>query len=526
MSELLPRASGGVACVPLAALLALGVLGCEGDPPPVVPKTPPCGETLRYADAPRPAEAPPQVPLAPRLQGSLPAVEAYLAEAFAHLGAPALAAGIVTREGLFAGYTYGVRELGSGDPLAPDDVFRIGSVTKPVTGLALLRLRDSCKLDLDDPLSQLVPEAKALRYPTRDSAPLTLRNLVTHTAGLARDGPLLGLVGPDRPAPTDEAIVRTLRHLAIESAPGVEEHYSNYGTVLEGLAIARASGLPYREYVTSTLLAPLGMTASTWEPPADPSRLVVAYAPQNGAYVPVPQAALGAACPGGGLFSTLPDLARFLAFELSAWPPRDEPDTGPVRRSSVRESHGVAGFQAAGGRGVGVHWIVEPDCLYGRRLFHSGTVDGHKTSVYFLPEVGVGVVLYASARVELDPIAKGLLHRALDGGMPLSPALASAARYLETQIVSPNAATLPQLFGAGFFPGGDTRSLAAFFAGIHASAGVCDTPVPVRLVDVLEGELFLPCARTSYRIDVRVTPTDPPKIASFQMKPVTGCDPP
>lgn len=518
------RPPSGRAAAALVFVLS-APLGCGSDPPPVVPKAPICGETQRFVDPPA-APVGPDATLAPRLQAALPAVEAYLAQAFERLGAPAFAAGLVTREGLFAGYAYGVRDLGSGEPLEPTDVFRIGSVTKPITGLALLSLRDACKLDLDDPLTRLVPEAKAVRYPTRDSAPLTLRNLVTHTAGFSRDGPLMGLVGPTHPPPSDEAIVRTLRNLPLEAAPGIEERYSNFGTVVEGLAITRASGVPYRDYVTKSLLAPLGMTDSSWDPPTDPSRLVVAYGPQNGAYVPVPQAAFGAACAGGGLFSTVPDLARFVAFQLAAWPPRDDPERGPVRRSSVRESHGVAGFQAAGGRGVGVHWFVEPDCLYGRRLFHSGTVDGHKTSVYFLPDVGVGVVAYASARVELDPIAKGLLHRALGGAVVLSPALVQAARALETQIAQPNPATLAATFSSSFLPGGDPAGLAAFFASTHDAAGACDSPVPVTVTDPQGATLFLSCARSSYRIELRVAPTEPPRITSFNMKPVRGCEPP
>jgi CubicO group peptidase (beta-lactamase class C family) len=85
--------------------------------------------------------------------------------------------------------TTGVRELDGRAPVTPDTVFRIASMSKSFTALAILKLRDEGKLSLDDPVARYVPAAADLPYPTKDSPALTIRHLLTHSEGFPEDNP-------------------------------------------------------------------------------------------------------------------------------------------------------------------------------------------------------------------------------------------------------------------------------------------------------------------------------------------------
>ena len=126
--------------------------------------------------------------------------------------------------------------------------------------------------------------------------------------------------------------------IPFSTAPGTAYEYSNYGFAILGQVVARVSGMRYRDYVEQQILRPLGMTATRFEPSAVPGEHVArGYQWKDGAWKEEPPLADGAFGAMGGLITTGRDLARYVAFLLSAWPPRDDPDTGPVRRSSLRE---------------------------------------------------------------------------------------------------------------------------------------------------------------------------------------------
>jgi CubicO group peptidase (beta-lactamase class C family) len=113
----------------------------------------------------------------------------------------------------------------------------------------------------------------------------------------------------------------------------------------------------------------------------------------------------------GGLYSNVADMARYVAFQLSAWPARDGADGGPLQRSSVRESHLVAGFGLPGGPAFGVNWILRDDPALGHVVFHNGGTEGYHAAVWMLPERGLGVVALGPATFELDGIAYRALAR-------------------------------------------------------------------------------------------------------------------
>ncbi len=229
----------------------------------------------------------------------------------------------------------GVRELAGKTPLTDDTVFRIASMTKSFTALSILKLRDEGKLSLNDAAEKYVPELATLKYPTSDSPKLTLRHLMSHATGFPEDNPW----GDQQLAVSEAEFTKMLAAgIPFSTSPGTNYEYSNYGFAILGRVVSRVSGIPYAKYVTDTILKPLGMTSTTLEAKAVPAdRLAHGYRWEDNQWKeepPLPDGAFGAM---GGMLTSTRDLGRYVAFMMSAWPARDSADSGPVKRSSLRE---------------------------------------------------------------------------------------------------------------------------------------------------------------------------------------------
>ena len=150
-------------------------------------------------------------------------------------GVPGVVALITNRERVLYQGAFGVADVATGRPLTSDALFRIASMTKSFTALSILRLRDLGRLSLEDPAARYVPELAALAYPTRDSPQITIRHLLTHSAGFPEDNPW-----GDRQLGTDRATLsRWLKNgLPFSNAPGVAFEYSNYGFAILGQVVA------------------------------------------------------------------------------------------------------------------------------------------------------------------------------------------------------------------------------------------------------------------------------------------------
>ena len=169
---------------------------------------------------------------------------------------PGAAWGIVVDGELAHSGAAGVRDVRTNAAVDSDTVFRIASMTKSFTAVAILKLRDEGRLSLDDPAERYVPELKDLRYPTTDSPRITIRHLLSHSEGFPEDNPW----GDQQLAKSDEDLSRMLRAgIPFSNPPGLAYEYSNYGFAILGRIVSRVSGKPYDEYVTTNILQPLGM---------------------------------------------------------------------------------------------------------------------------------------------------------------------------------------------------------------------------------------------------------------------------
>jgi len=399
----------------LIALAACASTRAPAPPPSAPPSTP---SDRPVAPAPPPVVAPPKVADADpgfafldadrrtKLTAAFPQVDAAVEDEMKKQDLPGLAIGIVIDGELAYAKGFGVTDLETKTRPDADTVYRIGSISKSFAGLAILALRDDGALDLDDPLARWIPEAAGLIYPTGDARPISLRQLLTHTSGLPRMGPF----DPNH-APDEATVVKSLDKLRLDNAPGTAAVYSNLGFSLLGIVAAHAAHRPYHELLAKRLFGPLGMTSTYWDHADVPKgKLATAYQPGPTGPKAAEPIRLGAADAAGGIYSTVRDMARYAALQLSAYPPRTATDDGPLRRATLREAHSTGfAFGASAGPVLapkkgeplvelhadtyGFGWVAGNTCDYDDLVWHNGAIDSYRSDLRFMSARGVGVVV-------------------------------------------------------------------------------------------------------------------------------------
>ncbi|HEX7021948.1 MAG TPA: serine hydrolase domain-containing protein, partial [Trueperaceae bacterium] len=188
------------------------------------------------------------------LATTLDLVDRWIGKRVHDTNLPGLAAAVVHDGELLWGRGYGLADQDSGAPVTLDTRFRIASITKTFTSVALLQLRDQGKLRLDDPVSDYL-DWFDLRFPGAPA--IRLYHLLTHTSGLPRDATV--------PHWTDDCfqswdeLVETTRQRAPTAPPLARFGYSNLGFSLLGGVVEAASGMPWDAYLQARVLEPLGM---------------------------------------------------------------------------------------------------------------------------------------------------------------------------------------------------------------------------------------------------------------------------
>jgi hypothetical protein len=282
---------------------------------------------------------------------------------------------------------------------------------------------------LDVPLRTWLPEFDGVVYPSSDSPLITPRDVLLHQSGLPRLG-AFDYTNIDRPV-TERDILGALEGQELEAAPGLAFEYSNFGYALLGLLVSRAARQPFDAYISEHILAPLGMSHTVWSAAAVPeASLARPHAVgTGGALAVVPEWPKSANDGAGGIYSSVEDLARFAAFELSAWPASNAPESPVLARSSLRESQSLQAVNdlfvnkqgerpAAQVDGQGWGWDVYRDCRFELVSWHNGGTEGHRAALYLLPTRGVGVIMLANRdEVNLDRVARNMLARLHDGGV-------------------------------------------------------------------------------------------------------------
>lgn len=420
---------------------------------------------------------------------------------------PGLVAGIVQEGRLAHVAPLGLADIEAARKVGPDTAFRIASMTKNMTALAILALRDRGRLALDAPLREYLPQFGSVPPATRDSPEVSLRHLLTHTAGFVTDDPWGDRVLGMTPAELD-ALIATGKLFA--RPPGLAFEYSNLGYALLGRVLTNVSGEPYQAFIRRTILDPLGMKRTTFDA-LDAARgdYAFGYRLDEGKWSREriePDGEVGAM---GGLATTVPDYARYVAFLLSAWPARDEPDTGPVRRASVRE---MVLWHAPPFPNEPVNGEVTPPSAYGyglmstadreigRRVHHSGGLPGYGSHVLLMPERGWGVMAFGNrtyaqmSRITLR--ITELLHAAAPKSEPPQPSatLKCAIEAIVAAYASGRIEDAAQSFAVNFLLDMPTRLRDVELASLKQRLG--DGRLEkIEPLHALAGRFVLACAR-------------------------------
>lgn len=465
------------------------------------------------------------------LSDSFPQIERMFAATVESQHIPGAAIGIVVDGNLVWLKTAGVRDVAARAPVTPDTRFRIASMTKGFTAMAILKLRDEGKIALDDPVSKYIPELATLKYPTRDSPPITIRMLLTHSEGFPEDNPW----GDRQLARSDATISAWMRAgIPFSTAPGTAYEYSNFGFAILGQVVQRVSKRPYAEYVRDNILRPLGMTSTTFfadkVPAADRAN---GYKWDGQAWIEQPALPHGAFGAMGGLWTTPGDLSRYVAFMISAFPPRNDPERGPIRRSSAREMQQA--WRSAGAAtavhdtlsvaSYGYGLRIAQDCRFAYIVQHGGGLPGWGSFERWLPDYGVGVIAFGNLTyANFQPLIDNALSAMLATGAlvprkPLpAPILLQRQREVSSLIVQWDSKLAQSIAADDLFLNESEQEMRDDLQRMAEAHGACRASDSIDAENALRGSWTMPCQRGALQVRITLSPTMPPKVQSFSVR--------
>ena len=346
-------------------------------------------------------------------------IEARAAEILNRHPAVGLAVGVVRNGRLESFQGSGYADIATKRPITEDTVFRIASLTKTFTAIAVMQLWERGLVDLDAPANDYLSAYKLVPARSR-FGPVTLRHLLTHTAGIREVLHVSGLlrmrdlgetVRRGRPVPSLAEYYRG--GLRYDAEPGTRWMYSDHDFTTLGQIVEDVSGLSYGAYLRERIFDPLGMAHSdVARSDRISSQLATAYELRSRGPEPVPDYDL-VTLGGGGIYSTPSDMARYVAALLGGGANEHGRVLQPATLASMFEPQyrpdprmagmGLAFFRA----NLGGHLAVE----------HSGILPGFDAQMYLAPNDGVGVMAFANGAKRgmmwLAPEAAAMLRQLL-----------------------------------------------------------------------------------------------------------------
>jgi CubicO group peptidase (beta-lactamase class C family) len=470
-----------------------------------------------------------------KIEALYPAIDKIYQDYAAKNHYPGLAYGLVVDGKLVHSGGFGYTDVAHKTPATPKSAFRIASMTKSITAMAILKLRDEGKLQLDAPVSNYIPEAAKLTYLTADAPAMTVRNLMTHSAGFPEDNPW----GDRQLADTDDELLALLKNdVSFSNVPGVAYEYSNLAFAMLGRIITKVSGKPYQQYITETILKPLGMTHTEWEytkVPAD--QLAHGYRWLNEQWVEEPLLHDGIYGAMGGLITSIEDFSRYVAFHLSAWPPRNDAETGPIKRSSVREMQLPRtfrdlnpGFRFPGGRvspminhyAYGLSWSRDGD---GRDyVAHSGGLPGFGSQWRILPDYGIGIIAYGNLTyANLGTVNWAVLDTLLSTAklkprqLPVSAVLNQRKADLVGLLPNWTNADKSPIFAENFFPDQSLEARRKVAQALFAKIGKVVRVGELIPENQLRGHFVIEGEQSSVDVFFTLTPENPALIQQLDL---------
>jgi CubicO group peptidase (beta-lactamase class C family)/D-alanyl-D-alanine dipeptidase len=318
--------------------------------------------------------------------GAVEAVDRLIAHEVADKRLPALSIALVDDQKIIWARGYGFADAEKKKPATPDTVYRVGSVSKLFTDLAVMQLVEQGKLDLDRPVSKYLDDFKPI---SKFDKPITLRMLMSHRSGLLREPPLGNYFDPSVTAL--DRTVQSLNQTELLSEPGTQTKYSNGGIAVVGRVVEATQGQRFARYLHNRVLDPLGMSHSSFEPTPELTRDLAAAVmwTYDGREFPAPTFELGMA-PAGSMYSTVTDLGHFLSALFAG---------GKVVKPETLQQMLTPQFAKPGQKtGFGIGFSLAE--LEGhKRIGHGGAIYGFATELAALPDEKLGAVVVTSRDV-------------------------------------------------------------------------------------------------------------------------------
>ena len=366
----------------------------------------------------------------PEVASGIELLSAWIGAQMAQRGEPGLSIGIVHNQQLVWARGFGYADLNEQIPATADTRYRIASITKLFTSTGILMLRDAGMLQLDDPVERHLP-GFTIRQRFPDAPAITIRHLLTHTAGLPREAAFPYWTDAD--FPTGEQVRDALPRQETAYPTETRWKYSNLALILAGEIVAAVACQPYEEFVQQRILDPLAMRDTlAGPPPPGAAGVAVGHGRRlPGADRPVLSALVDyrGIASAANMTSNVTDLAKFAMLQF-----RDRPAGGDqlLRGSTLREMQRVHWLDPTWGYGWGLGFKVirQGNATY---VGHSGQAPGYRTQMLLRPADKTGVIVLSNAH---DCDALRYCYRAFQW---LLPAVLRAARpHPEPEPVTPD----------------------------------------------------------------------------------------
>lgn len=471
-----------------------------------------------------------------KLATAFPEIDKVVAELMTRSHVPGAAWGIVIDGELAHIGVAGYRDLATRSPVTRDSVFRIASMSKSFAAMSILALRDQGKLSLDDLVDKHVPELKNLSYPTTDSPRLRIREVLSHASGFPEDNPW----GDQQLSATEDVFSRMMAQgIPFSNPPGMAYEYSNYAFAIVGRIVTNVSGKPYRQFLSETILKPLGMTSTTLEPrEVAADRMALGYRWEDEQWKLEPALADGAFGVMGGMLTSISDLTKCVGTLLAAFPPRDGAEGGPIRRWSLREMQQIwrsrpatvtrtaAGAVNLNSGGYAFGLGITQSCEFDQIVAHSGGLPGYGSMMRWLPSYGVGMIAFGNVTYTgwggvvtqaFDLMAKtgGLQPRTPQP----SPTLVASRDAVSRLIMSWDDQQADDMAAMNLFMDTSQDRRQKQIADLRAKVGSCRAPTTFDTVENwLRGQWTMTCERGDLNVSITLAPTMPPKVQFLEVR--------
>lgn len=462
-----------------------------------------------------------------------PALEQIMIEHAKERKIPGIAYGIVVDNELVLSSATGLINIAEELSATTESSFRIASMTKSFTAMAILKLRDEGKLSLNDPVSQYIPEMAKLKYLTKDSPIIDIENLLTMTAGFPEDNPW----GDRQLHESDQMLLDLIGDgVSFSNAPSYAFEYSNTGYALLGNIVSRVSGMPYQNYIKENILLPLGMEQTYWEYDDIPQeQLAIGYRWEDEQWVLEPLLHDGAFGAMGGLITSIEDFSKYVSFQLSAWPPRNEVDNGPVRRSSLREMQtpqfsrlyaratDYSGAPCALMSGYGYGLGIAQYCNGLKRVSHGGALPGFGSNYVFYPDYGIGIMAFGNLTytgpLPANKIGKLLFEESplKPRQLPISDILAQRQEQILAFIQSWDAQLEEEIVAENLYLDESRERRMAHAQDIFEKAGAINTVDEMVPSNQLRGTFKIQAENGVIEVYFTLTPENDPKVQKLDL---------